>query len=70
MDYDDRSLDGIDSKESARDFLQAIEDFTTRKAQEAAAIRNRLGAPDGLQKNQTKQSLTEGQSRLHLQLAP
>ena len=46
LEYLDRSVDGIDDKESARDFLQSIEDFTTRKAHEAAAIRKQLGVPD------------------------
>lgn len=63
LEYHDRSIDGIDGNESARDFLQAIEDFTTRKANEAAAIRKRLGVPDGLQKIQARQSLAKGQSK-------
>lgn len=63
MEYDDRTVDGIDGNESARDFLKAIEDFTTRKAHEAAAIRKRLGVPDGLHKNQARQSLPKGQSK-------
>ncbi len=63
MAYDDKSVDGIDGNESARDFLGAIEDFTTRKAHEAAAIRQRLGVPDGLQKNQARQSHPKGQSK-------
>jgi hypothetical protein len=66
MEYDDKTADGIDANESARDFLQTIEDFTTRKAHEAAAIRKRLGLPDGLQKNQARQF---GQSKCWNQLA-
>ena len=55
LEYLDRSLDGIDNKESARDFLQSIEDFTNRKAYEAAAMRKKLGAPDGLEKIRARQ---------------
>lgn len=58
LEYLDRSMTGIDDNESARDFLQTIEDFTTRKAHEAAALRKRLGIPEGLQKNQTKHTLS------------
>ena len=69
LGYGDTSVDGIDGNDSARDFLQAIEDFTTRKAHEAAAIRKRLGVPDGLQKNQARQGLPKGQSKCSHELA-
>ncbi len=58
LEYLDRSTSGIDDNESARDFLQTIENFTTRKAHESAALRKRLGIPEGLQKNQTKHTLS------------
>lgn len=63
LEYLDRSLHGIDDKESARDFLQSIEDFATRKAHEAAAARKRLGMPGGLQKNLGKHSLSQAKSK-------
>ncbi len=52
LEYLDRSVDGIDDKESARDFLQSIEDFTTRKAHEAANLRKRIGLPECLRKDE------------------
>ena len=61
LDYLDRSVDGIDDKESARDFLQSIEDFTTRKAHEAAAVRKRLGLPEELDNSQRRQRHKKGQ---------
>ncbi|KAL6721212.1 DNA-directed RNA polymerase III subunit C1 (rpo31) [Lecanora helva] len=63
LNYLDRSDDGIDDKESARDFLQSIEDFTSRKAQEAAAIRKRLGVSDGIQKSQRRSLHIGGQKK-------
>ena len=63
LDYLDRSDNGIDSKESARDFLQSIDDFTTRKAQEAANLRRKLGVPEGLEKNHGRQSFQKYQSK-------
>ena len=63
LEYLDRSLHGIDDKESARDFLQSIEDFATRKAHEAAAARKRLGMPGALQKNLGKHSLSQAKSK-------
>lgn len=50
LDYSDRSDFGIDHMESARDFLQSIEDFVSRKAHEMAAARTKMGLPDGLDK--------------------
>lgn len=50
LDYSDRSDFGIDHMESARDFLQSIEDFVSRKAHELAAVRTKMGLPDGLDK--------------------
>ena len=44
LDYFDRSFSGTDDKESARDFLQSVEDFLTRKANERAETRDRLDA--------------------------
>ena len=64
LEYLDRSIDAIDDKESARDFLQTIEDFMTRKALELAAVRKRLGVPEGLQKNhRSKSSLSQAESK-------
>lgn len=48
LDYSDRSDIGIDHMESARDFLQSIEDFVSRKAHELSAVRTKMGLPDGL----------------------
>ena len=64
LNYLDRSIAAIDDKESARDFLQTIEDFMSRKAHELAAVRKRLGLPEGLQKNQrSKSSLSKVESK-------
>ena len=63
LDYLNRSDDGTDDKESARDFLRSIEDFTSRKADEAAVLRKKMGLPEGLQENQGNQSHTESQSK-------
>lgn len=64
LEYLDRSIAGIDDKESARDFLQTIEDFVSRKAHELAAVRKRLGVPEGLQKNHwPKSSLSQAESK-------
>ena len=67
LDYLDRSVAAIDEKESARDFLQTIEDFLFRKAHELAAIRKRLKVPEGLQKNHwPKSSLSQAESKFWL----
>ena len=64
LEYHDRSIAAIDDKESARDFLQSIEDFMYRKAHELAAVRKRLGVPDGLQKSHwPKSSLSQADSK-------
>ena len=63
LEYLDRSHHGIDDKESARDFLQFIEDFASRKAHESAKLRKRLGVPEGLQKNLGQHSLTKAKSK-------
>lgn len=64
LEYLDRSVAAIDDKESARDFLQTIEDFVSRKAHELAAVRKRLGVPEGLQKNHwPKSSLSQAESK-------
>ena len=44
LNYLDRSDYGIDHMESARDFLQSIQDFVHRKAHE----RTKMGIHDGL----------------------
>ena len=59
LDYLDESAAGVDDNESARDFLQTIENFTSRKAHEASALRKRLRMPDGLQKDQTEHELSQ-----------
>lgn len=65
LEYLDRSIAAIDDKECARDFLQTIEDFTSRKAHELAAARKRLGVPEGLHKNHwPKSSLSQAESNL------
>lgn len=48
LDYLDRSDYGIDHMESARDFLQSIQDFVHRKAHELAKVRKKMGIHDGL----------------------
>lgn len=48
LDYLDRSDYGIDHMESARDFLQSIQDFVHRKAHELAKARTKMGIHDGL----------------------
>ncbi len=64
LEYLDRSIGAIDDKESARDFLQSIEDFMSRKAHELATVRKRLGVPEGLQKNHwPKSSLSKAESK-------
>ena len=64
LEYTDRSSAAIDDKESARNFLQSIEDFMSRKAHELAAARKRLGVPEGLQKNHwPKSSLSQAESK-------
>lgn len=50
LDYSDRSDFAIDHMESARDFLQSIEEFVSRKAHELGAARTKMGLPDGLDK--------------------
>ena len=64
LEYNDESIAAIDDKESARDFLQTIEDFMSQKAYELAAVRKRLGVPDGLQRNHwPKCGLSRAQSK-------
>ena len=64
LDYLDRSVAAIDEKESARDFLQDIEEFMSRKAHELAAVRKRLKVPEGLQKNHwPKSHLSQNESK-------
>lgn len=63
LDYFDQSIAAIDDHESARDFLQSIEEFVSRKAHELAAARKRLGVPEGLQRNhRAKSSLSQADS--------
>ena len=64
LEYLDRSIAAIDDKESARDFLQTIEDFMSRKAYELAAVRKRLGLPEGLEKtHRPKSRLSQAESK-------
>ena len=51
LDYSDRSVVGIDQMESARDFLDSIEDFLQTKAHTQACAREKLGMPSGTSKN-------------------
>lgn len=48
LDYSNNSDTGIDHKESARDFIQSIEDFIHRKARELGAARTKMGVPEGM----------------------
>ena len=64
LEYLDRSIAAIDDKESARDFLETIEDFMSRKAHELAATRKRLGVPEGLERNHwPRSSLSQAESK-------
>lgn len=55
LDYSDKSDRGVDHKESARDFVQSIQDFVYDKANMLAAARRRRGIPKGL----TEQELAD-----------
>ena len=48
LDYSDESDTGVDHKESARDFVQSIQDFVYDKAKTLAAARHKRGIPKGL----------------------
>ena len=50
MSYSDESDAGIDHHESARDFIQSIDDFVYRKAQKLADVRVKFGLSGGLNK--------------------
>ena len=64
LEYHDQSIVAVDDKESARDFLQTIEDFMSRKAHEQAAVRKRLGAPEGFQRTHWPRSnLSQAKSK-------
>lgn len=52
MDYWDQSVDGIDQYESARTFLQTVNDFVKRKADELAAARTKQGISNGFVKHE------------------
>jgi DNA-directed RNA polymerase III subunit RPC1 len=52
LDYNDRSDAGIDHLESARDFMQSIEEFVHRKAHILADARRKMAMPDGLDKDE------------------
>lgn len=52
LDYNDRSDAGIDHLESARDFMQSVEDFVHRKAHMLADARKKMAMPDGLNKDE------------------
>ena len=71
LEYLDHSNPAIDDKESARDFLQTIEDFMSRKAHELAEVRKRLGVPEGLQRNHwPKSRLSQAGSKFWLAFYP
>ena len=63
LEYYDQSIAGIDDRESARDFLQTIEDFATRKAHEAAAARKRLKLPEGLSKSHGRNIMSQARRK-------
>lgn len=48
LDYLDKSDAGVDHKDSARDFVQSIQDFVYDKAKILAAARQKRGIPKGL----------------------
>jgi len=52
LDYNDRSDAGTDHLESARDFMQSIEEFVHRKAHILADARRKMALPDGLDKDE------------------
>ncbi len=52
LDYNDRSDAGIDHLESARDFMQSIEEFVHRKAHILVDARKKMAMPDGLDKDE------------------
>ena len=52
LKYTDRSDAGIDQLESARDFLQSIEDYVHGKARALAVARERKGMPPEIFKDE------------------
>ncbi|MCJ1287100.1 hypothetical protein MMC26_006448 [Xylographa opegraphella] len=60
LDYSDRSVFGIDQMESARDFLDSIEDFLQTKALMQARAREKLGMPSGTSKSELESWKQEG----------
>lgn len=48
LDYSDESDTAVDHKESARDFVQSIQDFVYDKAKMLADARHKRGIPKGL----------------------
>lgn len=63
LEYGDRSANGVDDLESARDFIQSIEDFVSRKAQERTYTRDRLGLPEDTEKHKRTKAGSRDQSR-------
>ena len=59
LSYNDKSLEGTDQLESARDFLQSIQDFVNQKVEAHVATRQRLGLSPGLSEGRER-SLTSG----------
>ena len=52
LDFDDPTASATDHHESARDFLQSVEDFIADKATKLADARQSFGLPPGLSKNE------------------
>ena len=52
LDFNDASLRGADQWESARDFLDTVEDFVYGKALSQANLRKKLGLPSGMNKQE------------------
>ncbi|MCJ1475052.1 hypothetical protein MMC13_003712 [Lambiella insularis] len=52
LSYSDHSVTGIDQMESARDFLDSIEDFVNAKAHAQGLAREKLGMPSEMSKTE------------------
>lgn len=69
LDYWDKSDTGVDHKESARDFVQSIQDFIYDKAKLLAAARQKRGIPKGLTEQEQANRGYTG-SQLHSEWHP
>ncbi len=64
LGYMDQTPNGVDDKESDRNFLQSIEDFVVQKAEDRANTRKRLGLPDGMEKPKSAKSRKSNKGKL------